>query len=178
MQYFINLLSISRIFFGIFIFTLLMLNTHISFALPLFIIAGFTDYLDGYLARKFNLVSDFGEIMDPISDKILIVIVLFGLSVFYSSYFIAICSSLIISREIWVSALRDFNSRSSNPNATKVIFIAKIKTTIQFIAIIIYLLSATFGNSLIAVIGDIFLFLALSITIYSGIIYTYNTFTK
>ena len=67
MQYFINLLSISRIFFGIFIFTLLMLNTHISFALPLFIIAGFTDYLDGYLARKFNLVSDFGEIMDPIS---------------------------------------------------------------------------------------------------------------
>jgi cardiolipin synthase len=49
-------------------------------ALILFYIAGLTDYLDGYLARKYNAVSQFGEILDPIADKILIVFIFFGLS--------------------------------------------------------------------------------------------------
>ena len=51
------------------------------FAIVLFFLAGVTDYLDGYLARKYNAVSQLGEILDPIADKILILFVLFGLAI-------------------------------------------------------------------------------------------------
>jgi hypothetical protein len=57
-------------------------------ALILFFVAGITDYLDGYLARKYKAVSKLGEILDPIADKILILFVLFGLAINLSSYLI------------------------------------------------------------------------------------------
>ena len=144
----------------------------------LFFAAGITDYLDGYLARKYNLVSEIGEILDPIADKILIVFVLFGLSVNLTSYFIAFSASLIITREIWVGALRDFNARQGNSHATKVTFLAKIKTSIQLFTISIYILGLTLNNMLLILFGDMFLFLSLLITIYTGYIYTRNSFNN
>ena len=89
MTYFINLLTLSRILLGGIIFLLLTRPEGYFLAFILFFIAGATDYLDGYLARKFELTSQIGEILDPIADKILIVFVLFGLSVNLTSYFIA-----------------------------------------------------------------------------------------
>ena len=120
-------------------------------------------------------VSQIGEILDPIADKILIVFILFGLSVNLTSYFIAFMSSLIITREIWVGALRDFNARQNKSNATKVIYLAKIKTSIQLFTISIYLLGLTLNNMLLILFGDMFLFLSLLITLYTGYIYTYNS---
>ena len=93
-----------------------------------------------------------------------------------SSYFIAILSSLIIAREIWVGALRDFNARQGRSDATKVTFLAKIKTSIQLFTISIYLLGLTLNNMLFILFGDMFLFLSLLITIYTGFIYTLNSF--
>ena len=124
MTYFINLLTLSRIFLGAIIFALLTRPEGYFLAFILFFLAGATDYFDGYLARKYDLTSQVGEILDPIADKILIVFVLFGLSVNLTSYFIAFVSSLIMSREIWVGALRDFNARKANLEATKVTFLA------------------------------------------------------
>jgi hypothetical protein len=83
---------------------------------------------------------------------------------------------LIITREIWVSALRDFNSRNNNSNATKVIYIAKIKTTIQLFTISIYLFSLSFNIMLLIPIADIFMIISVLITIYTGYMYTVNTF--
>ena len=88
---------------------------------------------------------------------------------------IGFAGALIISREIWVSALRDFNSRNNNLSATKVLYIAKIKTTIQIFTIFIYLVALSFNKMLLIVIGDIFLIISVLITIYSGYIYTLNT---
>ena len=176
MTYFINLLTLSRIFLAAVIFLLLTRPEGYFLAFILFFVAGVTDYFDGYLARKYNLTSEIGEILDPIADKILILFVLFGLSVNLSSYFIAILSSLIIAREIWVGALRDFNARQGRSDATKVTFLAKIKTSIQLFTISIYLLGLTLNNMLFILFGDMFLFLSLLITIYTGFIYTLNSF--
>ena len=63
--------------------------------------------MDGYLARKYDAVSKLGEILDPIADKILILFVLFGLAINLSSYLIGFIGAIIITREIWVGALRD-----------------------------------------------------------------------
>ena len=145
-------------------------------ALVLFFLAGVTDYFDGYLARKYNAVSQVGEILDPIADKILILFVLFGLAINLSSYLIGFIGSIIITREIWVGALRDLNARNGKSDVTKVTFLAKIKTSIQLFTLAIYLLGLTINNMLVIIIGDIFLFISFFITIYTGFIYSLNTF--
>lgn len=145
-------------------------------ALILFFLAGITDYFDGYLARKYNAVSKLGEILDPIADKILILFLLFGLAINLSSYLVGFIGAIIITREIWVGALRDLNARNGKSDITKVTFIAKIKTSIQIFTISIYLFGLTLNNMLILIIGDIFLFISLFITLYTGFIYSINTF--
>ena len=172
----INLLTLSRIFIGIIIFALLMLNNYYLVSFMLFFLAGLTDYFDGFLARKYNASSQMGEILDPIADKILIIFLFFGLALNLSSYLIGFAGALIITREIWVSALRDFNSRNNNSNATKVIYIAKIKTTIQLFTISIYLFSLSFNIMLLIPIADIFMIISVLITFYTGYMYTVNTF--
>ena len=173
---YLNLLTFSRIILAAIIFILIALTDFYWTAFLLFVIAGITDYFDGYIARKYNLVSVIGEILDPIADKILIVFILFAISVSLSSFFIAFISSFIIAREIWVGALRDFNSRQSRHSATKVIFLAKIKTTIQLFTISIYLIGLSLNNMIIILFGELFLMLSFLVTIYTGYIYTINTF--
>ena len=173
---FINLLTFSRILLAAIIFLLLMSSDGYLLALILFYIAGFTDWLDGYLARKYNAVSQLGEILDPIADKILVVFLFFGLAVNLSSYLIGFVASLIITREIWVGALRDLNARNSKSDATKVTFLAKIKTTIQLFTISIYLLALTLNNMFLIQIANIFLFVSLFITVHTGLLYTLNSF--
>jgi len=173
---FINILTLSRIFLAVLIFILLMSPDGYFLALVLFFLAGITDYFDGYLARKYNATSQLGEILDPIADKILILFLLFGLAINLSSYLIGLIGATIITREIWVGALRDLNARNGNNNATKVTFLAKIKTTIQLFTISIYLFGLVINNMLIVVIADIFLFISLFITLYTGLIYTLNSF--
>ena len=159
------------------IFVLMMLNNYYLLCLVLFIIAGITDYFDGYLARRYQSTSEIGEILDPIADKILIIFLFFGLAINLSSYLISFTAAIIISREIWVSALRDFNSRN-NSNATKVVYIAKIKTSIQLITILTYLLGLSFSKMLLIVIGDLFMIISVLVTLYTGYVYTAHTFKK
>ena len=172
------MLTISRIFLAVIIFLLLTRPEGYILAFILFFIAGVTDYLDGYLARKYNSTSQIGEILDPIADKILIVFVLFGLSVNLSSYYIAFTAAIIITREIWVGALRDFNARQSKSEATKVTFLAKIKTSIQLFTISIYILGLIINNMLLILLRDMFLLLSLLVTVYTGYIYTVNSLSK
>jgi CDP-diacylglycerol--glycerol-3-phosphate 3-phosphatidyltransferase len=122
MRTFINILTLSRIFLAAVIFLLLISPDGYLLALILFFLAGITDYFDGYLARKYNAVSQLGEILDPIADKILVLFVLFGLAINLSSYLIGFIGAIIITREIWVGALRDLNARNGITDATKVTF--------------------------------------------------------
>ena len=176
MSLFINLITLSRILLGAIIFVLLTRTEMYWIALLLFFIASITDYFDGYLARRYNSVSQIGEILDPIADKVLIVFLLFAISVNLTSYYIGFLSATIIAREIWVGALRDFNARQHRSDATKVTFLAKIKTTIQLTTISTYLIGLALNNMLVLLIGDILLFISFLVTIYTGMQYTNNTF--
>ncbi|MDC1242307.1 CDP-diacylglycerol--glycerol-3-phosphate 3-phosphatidyltransferase [Gammaproteobacteria bacterium] len=175
MRTFINILTLSRIFLAAVIFLLLISPDGYLLALILFFLAGITDYFDGYLARKYNAVSQLGEILDPIADKILILFVLFGLAINLSSYLIGFIGAIIITREIWVGALRDLNARNGKSDATKVTFLAKIKTAVQLFTLSVYLFGLSINNMLVIIIADIFLFISLFITLYTGLIYTINS---
>ena len=172
----INLITLSRIVLAIIIFFLLAIDNYLHVALILFMFAGFTDYLDGFLARRYSLTSQLGEILDPIADKILVIFLFFGLALNLSSYLIGFFASFIISREIWVSALRDLNSRNFNIDATKVTYLAKIKTSIQLFTIFTYLIALAFNNMLLIIFGDIFMIISFLITFYTGYMYTLNSF--
>ena len=114
----INAISFSRIFLSMILFILLSLTDMYLLVIFIFVLAGLTDYLDGYLARKYDATSQLGEVIDPIADKILIVFVFFGIALALNSIFVGFIASLIISREIWVGGLRDLNARNNNTNLT------------------------------------------------------------
>tara|TARA_B100000282_G_scaffold295592_1_gene275238 strand:- start:1796 stop:2338 length:543 start_codon:yes stop_codon:yes gene_type:complete len=172
----LNVITLSRIVCAIMIYLFLYLESYYLTALLLFGIASFSDFLDGYIARKTNSESVLGEILDPIADKLLIVFVLIGLSVNLDSFLIGFISAVIISREIWVAALRDINSRNNQSEKTKVTFLAKIKTATQMFAILLYLFGLTLNNMMILFFADIILIIALLITIQTGLQYTISTF--
>ena len=85
---------------------------------------------------------------------------------------------LMLVREFWVGALRDFNARQNNSDATKVTLLAKTKTLIQFMAFSSYLFGLVLNNSLILFLSNFLLFLALIITLQTGLSYTMSTFKQ
>ena len=106
----------------------------------IFIIAGITDFFDGYLARKFNVISNFGKIIDPVADKMLIIGTLFALSSesFFMYHYTFIPAFIIILREIFITGLREQVSKDNI--SLNVSILAKWKTTIQLIACSSYLI--------------------------------------
>lgn len=177
MTRFINLLTVIRILLAPIILLFLIFGEYLL-CIFLSLLAGVSDYFDGYLARKYNAESELGEILDPIADKILVVFLLIGLSVNLYSYLMAVMSSLIISREIGVAALRDYAARNDMSHKTKVTFLAKSKTALQLSTIMLYLIALSFNLSLLIIIGDISLIAATLITLYTGYEYANNIFNK
>ena len=178
MNNFIQILTYFRIIAGPVIFFLIVVFQSYGIALSILLLASASDYWDGYLARKYSLTSILGAVLDPIADKILITFVLIGLVLALESTFIAFLGSIILAREFWVGALRDLNARNGNEAATTVTFLAKIKTTIQLATFCWILTGLYFNSGLMILLGNCFLFLALIITIQTGLSYTIATFKK
>jgi len=178
MNYFIQFLTYFRILIAPIIFILITLLSFYGWALLLFFIASISDYWDGFLARKYNLESMLGAVLDPIADKILITFIILALSIELSSVFVGLVGGIMLVREFWVGALRDLNARQNNTDATKVTSLAKIKTSIQFITFSSYLLGLVLNNSLVLFASNFVLFLALIITLQTGLSYTISTFKQ
>lgn len=178
MNVLIQFLTYSRMAAGPIIFCLILYFDQYGLALILFFLASISDFFDGFLARRYNLTSELGEIIDPIADKVLLVFLLISIALVTMSPLIGLISCILIAREFWVSALRDFNSRNMNAAATKVTFLAKIKTSSQFFAILLFLLSFYSGNELIEFIASLILFLSLVLSIQSAIQYSADTFNN
>ena len=142
---------------------------------PLLLLAGLSDYLDGFYARKYNVVSVFGKILDPIADKLLVIGVLLSLASenLLDFYFGFIPSLIIILREIFISGLRE--SVSSHNFTLKVSVLAKWKTTIQLFAcgsFLVWRMNEYFYNiDFLGFISYSLLWLASIITLITGFQY-------
>ena len=115
-------------------------------ALILFVFAGITDHLDGYVARKTGSSSSLGALLDLVADKLLIIVTLFYLVSYASSLILLLPSLLIIVREIVVSSFRQLLAEKEGTNPVKVTFLAKSKTTLQIFAISFLIISPNFGE--------------------------------
>ena len=114
---------------------------HETLALALFIIAGLTDYLDGFIARKTKTESSFGAFLDLLADKLLVCLVLLWCVILSMSFQIIIPAFIIIARELIISSIRQFLVQKTGENPIKVTYVAKSKTLIQMIAISFLILS-------------------------------------
>jgi cardiolipin synthase (CMP-forming) len=139
----------------------------------LFVIASFTDYLDGLLARLFKEESKLGELLDPIADKILVAaaLILLVMNGVIKNYEV-VAAIIILTREILISGLREFLAKGSI--TMQVTSLSKLKTFIQMVAIAI-LLTGESGNKVInfqdynaQTIGIILLWLSAFLTLYTG----------
>ena len=142
-----NVLTLLRVFLipVYVIFFLLPYEWSNLAAALVFVIACFTDLLDGYLARKLQVCSKFGAFLDPVADKIMVwgalvmLVSWFGShkAEFYNGFSIilTICSVIIISREIVISALREWMAEIGKRGSVAVSWVGKWKTTVQMIAI-------------------------------------------
>jgi CDP-diacylglycerol--glycerol-3-phosphate 3-phosphatidyltransferase len=178
MNTFIQILTYFRILSGPIIFLLILIVQNYGMALFLLVLASASDYWDGYLARRYSLTSILGAVLDPIADKILITFTVIALSVDLGSSYVAFLGSIMLAREYWVSALRDFNAREGNINATQVTLLAKIKTAIQLGTFCLYLLGLYLDSTFMLFVANFFLFTALIITLQTGLSYTISTFKK
>ncbi len=104
-------------------------------AFAVFWIAAVSDALDGYLARKLNQSSAFGAFIDPVADKLMVVCALVMIIEDYNAWYITIPAALMISREIFISALREFMSSRGKRDAIAVSTMGKYKTAAQMLGI-------------------------------------------
>ena len=135
--------------------------------LVFFIIASVTDYFDGHLARKNNQITDFGKLMDPLADKILVVATLIVLLEWGRMYGWAII--LIVAREFLVTGIRQLGVAKGQVIAAS--YFGKAKTVTQMITIIYLLVFAPNFNSATGIIGFVLIILATLLTIASGLDY-------
>ena len=174
MKNFIMLLTYLRIFLGPLIFVISVFFEMYFASLVIFIACSISDFLDGYLARKFDKESSLGKLLDPIADKILLCSTILSIILITNDYFIGLMGTLILIREFWVSGLREYTALNNIQGASDVSYLAKIKTTLQFIAISSYLFSFSYGLSLGIFLSSFILFLSLLISFKTGMTYTVN----
>ncbi len=137
----------------------------------LFGIAAITDFIDGWVARRFGQHSRFGEFLDPVADKLMVAIVLVMLVQAESSWFEDIIAMIIIGREITISALREWMATIGERANVKVSFAGKVKTTLQMFGIAFMVYRNDLFGIPIYTIGFVLLVLAAVMTIWSMVVY-------
>ena len=168
-----NILKILRIILIPVIILLIVLDTYNAnfLALIIFIIASLSDYLDGYLARKYKFTSNFGTMLDPIADKLLIILV--GSILSYRGDINGIHLIpflLIVSREIFISGIREYLAQLDEKISLPVSKLGKYKTAAQMMALFCLLLNPLVTNSFLftAELGILILWIASILSLLSG----------
>ena len=129
-----NLISLSRIFLIFPIIFFIMIN-NIHLAILFFLIASFTDFLDGYFARYLDQESILGANLDLLADKIFVSSLLIFISFHFDNLIFLIMTILIIAREISIGTIRQYLLETNNENKIKVNFLGKFKTFFQICSI-------------------------------------------
>ncbi len=162
-----NIITIVRIimvpFFLVILLTEMQNKEFIAFAI--FVIAAVTDALDGYVARKYNQVSDLGKFLDPLADKLLVAAALIAL--IYLQEVETWVAAIIILRELFISFFRFYYLVNNASFSASIL--AKFKTTFQIVALAILIIyrKLPYANYL-RQLGTAVLYVAVILTVYSG----------
>ena len=140
-----------------------------------FALAAFTDWLDGWIARRYDLHSAFGAFLDPVADKLMVAVALFLIVQGHPTPWMALWAGVIVGREIAVSALREWMAEIGQRATVKVALTGKIKTVAQMFALLCLLYSvvpgvkpAAWPGDVVFHVGDWMLAAAALLTLWSG----------
>ena len=141
-----------------------------------FILAAITDWLDGHLARRMELLSAFGAFLDPVADKLMVATALVLMvhippPIIFPEIFLTLSAAIIIGREIAISALREWMSEMGESGTVKVGVLGKFKTIFQMTAISCLLYEYDFFGLPVALVGEMLLYLAAALTLWSMWVY-------
>ncbi|ADV27171.1 CDP-diacylglycerol/glycerol-3-phosphate 3-phosphatidyltransferase [Pseudoxanthomonas suwonensis 11-1] len=148
-------------------------------AAGVFILAAVTDWLDGWVARRYGMHSAFGAFLDPVADKLMVAVALFLIVQGHPTPWMAFWAAVIVGREIAVSALREWMAELGQRATVKVAMIGKVKTTAQMVALSCLLYSVSPNRQTAGIwmgepvfhIGDWLLAIAALLTLWSGFQY-------
>jgi CDP-diacylglycerol--glycerol-3-phosphate 3-phosphatidyltransferase/cardiolipin synthase len=136
----------------------------------IFIVAAITDWADGYLARKWNQTTSFGAFLDPVADKLMVAAALIVLT--EKGFVDPLATLIIISREITISALREWMAQVGNARSVAVNMLGKVKTVTQLVAIPFLLFNGVlFGLFHTNPVGRVLIWVAALITLWSMVVY-------
>ncbi|MBZ9560297.1 MULTISPECIES: CDP-diacylglycerol--glycerol-3-phosphate 3-phosphatidyltransferase [Modicisalibacter] len=166
-----NILTMARIVFIPLLVILFYLPYAWSFLVTaaLFALAAVTDWLDGYLARRWDQSTPFGAFLDPVADKVMVAVALALLIERFDSAWLTLPALVIIGREIVISALREWMAEMGKRASVAVSWIGKIKTTLQMVALLLLLASPP--GTWLSDLGVVTLYLAAILTLWSMIQY-------
>lgn len=141
--------------------------------------AAITDWLDGWVARRYQMHSAFGAFLDPVADKLMVAVALFLIVQGHPTPWMAFWAAVIVGREIAVSALREWMAEIGQRAKVRVAMIGKIKTTAQMVALLCLLYSVSPNASIADIwmgvpvfhIGDWMLAIAAVLTLVSALQY-------
>ncbi|MCB1759484.1 MAG: CDP-diacylglycerol--glycerol-3-phosphate 3-phosphatidyltransferase [Gammaproteobacteria bacterium] len=136
-----------------------------------FALAGATDWLDGYLARRLNQVSSMGAFLDPVADKLMVATALILLVQADPTPALAVPALIIIGREITISALREWMAELGARAQVAVSVIGKIKTAVQMVAIFMLIYREDIWGLPVYTIGYVLIYVAAILTLWSMMVY-------
>jgi CDP-diacylglycerol--glycerol-3-phosphate 3-phosphatidyltransferase/cardiolipin synthase len=137
----------------------------------IFSLAGITDWLDGYYARKLGLTSSFGAFLDPVADKLMVAVALVLIVQTDHRLIISLSAAVIIGREIAISALREWMAELGRRHHVAVTGVAKLKTIFQITALIMMIFKLDLWILPMYPLGSVLLVLAAALTLWSMFIY-------
>jgi len=144
----------------------------------IFGLAGLTDLMDGYLARKYNQESRFGAFLDPVADKLLVTVALLLVVEREGLIWITLAAIIIISREITISALREWMAETGQRSKVAVAYIGKVKAVTQIFALIFLLYNQDLWGLPLREVGLAFLVIATILTVVSMVQYLKGAFAE
>lgn len=136
-----------------------------------FALAGITDWLDGYLARRLQQTSKFGAFLDPVADKLMVAVALVLLVQTQATVGVSVAAAVIIGREITISALREWMAEIGERGQVKVAMLGKVKTSAQMAAILLMLYREPLAGLPVLQIGVWLLYGAAALTLWSMFVY-------
>lgn len=166
----LTLLRIASIPVLVVVFFLPYAWTHLAAAL-IFTLGALTDWLDGWVARRFGMYSAFGAFLDPVADKLAVAVALVLIVQRHPTMLMAVLAAIIIGREITISALREWMAEIGQKARVRVAAVGKIKTIVQMVALVLLLYYQPIAGWPTLLIGESLLAVAAGLTLWSGYAY-------